>query len=83
MQHEVILSVTRVYTAMACSTQYEVVASPSRAVQIHSNGDDGSALIFVGCNGCRVGGSEQTARTFVALLRVCLHQVMLNGNHYS
>ena len=29
--------------------QYEVVISPSCAVQIHYNGADGSVLIFVGC----------------------------------
>ena len=49
MQYEVVISATIVYTIMACSTQYEVVTSPSRAVQIHYNGADGSVLIFVGC----------------------------------
>ena len=56
------------------STQYEVVISRSCALQIHHNGDDGSALIFL-CwiYGTGVGrvDSGRTARTFVALIAVC------------
>ena len=48
-----------------CSMQYEVLMSPSCAVQIHYNGDDGSVFIFVECvERCRVGPGR-TERTFV------------------
>ena len=48
-----------------CSMQYEVVMSPSCAVQIHYNGDDGCAFIFVVCmERCRVGPGT-TERSFV------------------
>ena len=70
MQYEVVISATLVYTTMACSTQYGVVTSPSRAVQMHWNGDDGSALIFVGCNGCRVG-RLWTNSTYVCGIAAC------------
>ena len=48
-----------------CSMQQEVVMSLSCAVQIHYNGDDACALIFVECmERCRVG-PERTASMFV------------------
>ena len=48
-----------------CSMQYEVVMSPSCAVQIHYNGDDGCAFIFVEFTERSRVGLGQAGRTFV------------------
>ena len=46
------------------SIPYEVVMSPSYAVQIYYNGDDGCAFILVACMERFRVGPERTACTF-------------------